>query len=106
MCKSEIQKLLPEVEDRKFDIGKVVMTQGVASLIAEERIPPGFIHQCLQKHQRGDWGDICEEDRELNDRAVQDGSRILSSYKKDDITVWIITEWDRSVTTALLPIEY
>ena len=41
--------------------------------------------------------------------------RFLSAYPIDesqpcegfgDNTLWIITEWDRSVTTALLPSEY
>ena len=34
-------------------------------------------------------------------------TRLLSAYRlKDGAKIWIITEWDRSVTTVLLPEEY
>lgn len=47
------------------------------------------------------------EDQDLNDEAVKNGGRIMSSYEvTDDVTVWVLTEWDRSVTTVLLPSEY
>jgi len=33
--------------------------------------------------------------------------RLLSSYQiAPDLTLWIITEWDRSVTTLLVPSDY
>jgi hypothetical protein len=36
-----------------------------------------------------------------------EGSRLLSSYTaRNGRRFWIITEWDRSVTTILLPEEY
>jgi hypothetical protein len=56
-----------------------------------------------------DWGlgVVGPEDWAANDRALADGDRLLSSYLTDGGTkVWIITEWDRSVTTVLLPEEY
>lgn len=61
----------------------------------------------LARHQRGDWGDVEEEDWLLNDHAVHEGTRLLSAYHLTDGTkVWIITEADRSVTTVLLPSDY
>ena len=43
----------------------------------------------------------------LNDEAVQNGSRLLSSYRlRSGETIWIITEADRSASTLLLPSEY
>ena len=60
------------------------------------------------KHINGDWGDLCKEDKALNDSALANGNdRILSSYtNENDVKIWIITEWDRSVTTILFPEEY
>jgi len=56
---------------------------------------------------KGDWGDLSAEDKQLNDEAVQDGSRILSAYTTaKGAKVWVITEPDRSATTILLPDEY
>jgi hypothetical protein len=55
----------------------------------------------------GDWGDLCQEDIDENNRALEVGSRILSAYTSSSkVKFWIITEWDRSVTTVLLPSEY
>lgn len=86
----------------KFQLGALVATQGC---IAE--VPDADIQAALHRHANGDWGDVCAEDKGLNDQALIDNTRLLSVYKAADGTVfWIITEWDRSVTTVLLPEEY
>ena len=93
-------------EGGKFELGQTVMTRGV-SIHCEET--SGFmllLATCLSKHIRGDWGDVCTEDKQSNDQALQDGDRILSSYTVLGTKIWIITEWDRSVTTVLFPDEY
>lgn len=33
------------------------------------------------RHANGDWGDVCSEDRQANEAALQDGSRLLSAYR-------------------------
>ena len=61
----------------------------------------------LQRHVAGDWGEVCAEDKQSNDHALVEGTRILSAYRAADGTkFWIITEADRSVTTVLLPEDY
>jgi len=61
----------------------------------------------VRRHQAGEWGEVDAEDRRANDRALRDGTRLLSAYVLGSgVRVWIITEWDRSVTTILLPEEY
>ena len=55
----------------------------------------------------GDWGEVDEEDKRLNDAALKDGTRLLSAYVTSrGAGLWIITEADRSATTILLPSEY
>jgi hypothetical protein len=51
---------------------------------------------------------VDDEDRRANDRALLEGTRLLSTYMLCDgkTKVWIITEADRSATTVLLPDEY
>jgi hypothetical protein len=50
---------------------------------------------------------IDDEDKKENELSVREGFRILSAYNLEtDVKVWIITEWDRSATTVLLPEEY
>jgi len=86
----------------KFNAGQLVYTRGVAAL----ELPIEQLLGLLARHLAGDWGDVCAEDVQANDTAVERGFRILSSYKVGQVTIWIITEWDRSVTTFLLPEEY
>lgn len=62
-----------------------------------------FITNCINKYLRSDWGDTCKEDAALNDRAEKYGdARIVAKYDN----IFIITEWDRSVTTILFTDEY
>lgn len=86
----------------KFALGQLVMTPG-----AQERIPREEMLAAIARHVSGDWGEVPSEDAALNDQAVQVGDRILSAYvASDGARFWIITEWDRSYTTVLLPEEY
>jgi hypothetical protein len=76
-----------------------------ANLVAT--IPPEEVFAALQRHANGDWGEVCDEDRESNEEALIHGSRLMSVYSsKGEVTFWIVTEWDRSVTTVLLPEDY
>lgn len=90
----------------KFELGKIVMTNGIARYLAEDVDRFWTLNKCLYRHRCGDWGDLCEEDKQANDYAVEHGERILSAYELFGTKIWIITEWDRSVTTILLPEEY
>ena len=62
----------------------------------------------LHGHSIGNWGnELCDEDRESNDQALSRGDEILSAYKSESGTKFlIITEADRSIITVILPEEY
>lgn len=95
--------------ETKFELGEIVMTNGIASLMDKSEYELHFeieLAGCIMRHKSGDWGDLCEEDKQTNDYAVEHGERILSAYELFGTKIWIITEWDRSVTTILLPEEY
>jgi hypothetical protein len=48
-----------------------------------------------------------EEDVRENERSVTRYLRIFSSYALNNgAKIWVITDWDRSVTTLLKPEEY
>ena len=92
-----------------FPLGRVLATPGALEALRQSgQAPTDF----LNRHARGDWGDLSEEDRQLNEEALIDGSRILSAYHTSNgVKLWIITEAadDRGVraaTTILLPDEY
>lgn len=84
-------------------LGKVVATRAITETVGEIDLIIA-----LQRHQKGDWGLVCKEDWEVNDMALKNGNdRILSAYETiNGDRFWIITEWDRSVTTILYPDEY
>ena len=89
-------------KEPRFPLGQTVMTRGVAAQVSE-----GEVYAALRRHQCGDWGQVCQDDWQENEHAVKEGFRLLSVYTScDGVKFWIITEWDRSVTTVLLPDEY
>jgi hypothetical protein len=86
----------------KFKLGNIVTTPGAMSSIPLEEM-----EVAIRRHGLGDWGDVDSDDSQANDDALINGDRLLSSYRtKSGEKFWIITEWDRSVTTVLLPEEY
>ena len=85
-----------------FPLGRVVATPGALDALAPEE-PIAL----LRRHQSGDWGEVDGHDQRANNRALKDGTRVLSSYTTSGgEKVWIITEADRSSTCLLLPSEY
>ncbi len=93
----------------KFSLGRIVATPGALEALQKAGQTPT---EFLKRHAWGDWGDVSEEDRQANDQALIDGSRILSVYRTSlGRRVWIITEaandsGNRAATTILLPSEY
>jgi len=97
-------------ENPMFQLGQIVATPLI--IMALERagqVPDEF----LKKHQSGDWGDMCEQDKQSNEEATANEGepdkqqRVFSAYKTNaGEKIWVITEHDRSVTTLLLPDEY
>lgn len=96
---------IAQIRSRRFLSGRTVMTLGVDELVRQGRLNPV---PYLRRHLGGDWGALSDSDRRQNDAALLSGEdRLFSSYPVDPgLTLWIITEWDRSVTTLLLPSEY
>ena len=92
-----------------FDLGQVLATPGALEAMQESS-------ECaadfLNRHACGEWGELCDEDKALNNEALKDGSRILSAYHTTlGQKLWIITEavddnGRRAATTILLPEEY
>jgi hypothetical protein len=92
----------PMSQKFKFDPGRIVATPGAIDL-RDNGV--NIIHY-LKRHLSGDWGDLCEEDVKENEFSLANGFRLLSCYKTKHGDLWIITEYDRSATTLLLPSEY
>lgn len=119
----------PPRQEPLFLLGRIVATPGALALLRHTSTNPETL---LMRHITGDWGDICKEDAEENQRSLEHGFRLMSVYhlplisaqplgpsqggmggsaipgraSSDLKTIWLITEADRSVTTFLLPREY
>jgi hypothetical protein len=88
----------------RFPLGQVVTTAGAINAFLNTGEEP---LEFVCRHVAGDWGDLDQEDRQENERSVDEGFRILSSYRLSDGTkIYVITEADRSSTCILLPEEY
>ncbi len=86
----------------KFATGQMVATPG-----ALEAITALELTSFINRHINGDWGNLDEEDKKMNDDALVHGNRLMSSYTTEQgVKIWIITEADRSSTTVLLPEDY
>ena len=104
-----------------FTLGKVVVTRAVSIMLFNWYKGDLIPRQLLNMHSQGDFGNISEEDKQLNLDAIKnnDGGRIMSSYLVNgatskegkslpNVTFWIITEGtgEDRVTTILFPEEY
>jgi hypothetical protein len=88
----------------KFELGQVVATPDAINAMERSGQSPA---EFLSRHQRCDWGEVCQEDGTLNDEALKDGSRLFSVYcTSQNECLWVITEADRSSTCILLPENY
>ena len=86
----------------KFRLGQIVSTPNALSRLTQEDILMG-----IKRHQAGDWGDVAENSRQDNERALIGRTRLLSVYHAENgMKFWLITEADRSVTTVLLLEDY
>ena len=90
-----------------FALGRLLMTRGVNDLVAETTDFAQFVTESLDRHRRGDWGELSDEDKNENELSLKAGYRLLSAYEAEGLPkIWIITEADRSATTILFPEEY
>ena len=93
----------------KFSFGQVLATPAALQTLEDAGQSPAFFLDC---HIQGNWGEVNDEDKRLNDQALVDGSRLLSAYKTlKGERLWIITEaaddeGKRAATTILTPSEY
>ena len=85
-----------------FRLGRIVSTPNALRVLSREDIL-----RAIQRHQAGDWGDVDDHDRQANDDALANGTRLFSVYHSQNGTkFWVITEADRRSTTLLLPEDY
>ncbi len=86
----------------KFSLGQTVSMRN-----ALDSLHPEDVLTSIARHQAGDWGELCEVDRQVNEQALAHGGRLFSVYHdRNGAKFYIITECDCSYTTVLLPEDY
>jgi hypothetical protein len=102
--KSEMQQLKEQLCGQRvlFPLGVIVISRNAAAQLLTIDVT-----DALSRHAQGDWGDLCEEDRLSNERALVEHKPLLSAYHASNGNRFCITtEGDRSVTTIFLPEDY
>src|SRR5690349_3547562 len=85
-----------------FELGQVILSEGALKLCHYGMVHP---FQFLARHSAGDFGNLKEQDVELNKQAIASGARVLSAYEVKGHKLLVITEADRSSTTMILSEE-
>jgi hypothetical protein len=91
-----------------FPLGQLVMTRTISDTIADNTQFAQDVTVAFERYKNADWDEGEPlEDRKMNDEAIKSNDdRVFASYPTCKGKIWIITEWDRSVTTILFPEEY
>ncbi|OOF57492.1 hypothetical protein [Rodentibacter genomosp. 2] len=93
--------MLHQSRKSPFTLGNVVCTAEVKKSLGMQHI-----HRLIEKQLSYDWGMVGLGDWTLNDRAVENGRRVLSHHYIGDEYVYVITEADRCSTTIMFSYEY
>ena len=77
-----------------FNLGKVVCTATLNNAMSENKQFASEVMSALQKYCNKDWGDLCEEDKQINDDALQypEDLYLLAAYQTCKGKIYIITE--------------
>lgn len=92
-----------------FGLGRLLATPAALDVLRRAQCNPA---ELLQRHQCGDWGDVCMADADSNTEALVSGARLVSAYKVAGIKLLVVTEavndatQRRDSTTTILPGEW
>lgn len=95
-----------------INLGTIVVTRGISEWMERSENFRTLVLITVPLFAEGFWGVLPKEDEASNEYAAEHDERVLGSYPIpkefgiDRTKFWIITEWNRSVTTILFPDEY
>lgn len=78
---------------KHFNIGRVYMTVGIKAAMENNEQFVQQIFDSLKRYCKMDWGELCEEDKQANDLALEnpDDIYILGAYETCNGKIYIIT---------------
>ena len=89
-----------------FKLGKLVMTNEIHNCTTKDVNFDSEVAAAFKRYVKGDWGNVSGTDKLINEEALKEGGTLMGIYDTSKGEIWIITEWDGSVTTILFPDEY
>ena len=110
MASTKLQEELDVLAaSHSFTPGTVLFTASLCEEAEKRSVTlEDFAGPVIRRYVSLDWPPSkYPEDDAANRAALRDGDgRILVSYDLDGLTVWVITESDRALTTVMLPADY
>jgi len=88
---------------------KIYFTRGINNEVANNKQFAKEIVESVKRYCRHDFGDLCDDDKKMNEDAIKYGGRILAVYNLSQGKVYIITDDTKAkewVTTVLFASEY
>ncbi len=80
----------------KFDLGELVVTPAAEAALAAGG---ASLDDLLARHQSGDWGDVSDPVRDVNERGLAEQFNLQSVYSMSDgKRLVVVTNRDRSAT--------
>lgn len=81
------------VTSKFFNVGKVVVSRGVDTAMEENNRFAAEVCLSLQRYCVKDWGNLSEEDKQINEDALQnpDDLYLLAAYQTCRGKIYIIT---------------
>ena len=65
----------PKVQ-AKFWLGQLFLTKAATTELVRDDVL-----RSIASHSVGDWGNLCADDKEMNENALRNGGRIFSAYR-------------------------
>ncbi len=88
---------------QRFALGTVIVSPEAEKVFQEKGLT---VEPFLSRHQQGDWGEVNEVRRTINEKHLQNGAILRSQYRIDEEIILIIeTAGDRSDTAVWLKSE-
>lgn len=88
---------------------KFFFTSGINNEVAESAEFAKEVVNIIHQYCNREWGDLCRQDKKMNEDAIKHGGRIVAAYQTSEGKVYIITDDTKAtewITTVLFASEY
>ncbi|EGT4141233.1 hypothetical protein ACV30Q_09080 [Clostridium perfringens] len=90
----------------------ILLTHGVSNALQNKEIYEFDLQLQLFKFLESNWGDLCQEDTELQNSLIKEvdaklHNRFMGVYKlMKNIEIWITSEYDYTIDTLIITVLF